>query len=408
MTEHLYYHNAFLYDFEADVVDVVLASETEPRPALILDRTAFYPTSGGQIFDTGWITVGDRQARVVEVSEAEDGTVHHFLDELLDVHPGMRVHGTIDANRRRDHMQQHSGQHVLSAAFVHLFDMPTVSFHMGDDYSSIDIDTKVILAEQLESVERLANEIILDDRPVEIRFVSQEEARQLELRKLPPSERGQLRLIEIRDFDLSACGGTHVRHTGQIGCILLRKVEKVRQGMRVGFVCGQRAVQTARRDYSALAEAASLFSSHIWDVGQQIRKSQEEAQAGRRQRDELLEELAEQHAARMLEDAPVLNQGKLVVRVFADRDLAYIKLLAQKLTRLEPKVVALLGTTRQLSVVAAASTGQSTDLGALVKKSLTRYGGRGGGSRDMAQGGVPTPEAVEPVLTEMARVIRGL
>jgi alanyl-tRNA synthetase len=305
-------------------------------------------------------------------------------------------------------MQQHSGQHVLSGAFVHLFDMPTVSFHMGDDYSSIDIDTKVILAEQLESVEHLANEIILDDRPVEIRFVSQEEARQLELRKLPPSERGQLRLIEIRDFDLSACGGTHVRHTGQIGCILLRKVEKVRQGMRVAFVCGQRAVQTARRDYSALAEAASLFSSHIWDVGQQIRKSQEEVQAGRRQRDELLEELAEHHAARILKDAPALNEGKLVVRVFADRDLAYIKLLAQKLTRLEPKVVALLGTTRQLSVVAAASTGQSTDLGALVKKSLTHYGGRGGGSRDMAQGGVPTAEAVELVLTEIAKVIRGL
>jgi alanyl-tRNA synthetase len=156
-----------------------------------------------------------------------------------------------------------------------------------------------------------------------------------------------------------------------------------------------------------LAEAASLFSSHIWDVCQQIRKSQEEAQAGRRQREQLLEELAEQHAAQMLEDAPALNGGKLVIHVFADRDLAYIKLLAQKLTRLEAKVVALLGTTRQLSIVAAASTGQSTDLAALLKKSLTSYGGRGGGSREMAQGGVPTAEAVEPVLTEIANMIRG-
>jgi len=407
MTEHLYYHNSFLYDFEANVVDVVLASETEPRPALILDRTAFYPTSGGQIFDTGSIAVGEHLARVVEVSEAEDGTVRHFLDKLPDVHPGMRIHGSIDASRRRDHMQQHSGQHVLSAAFVHLFDMPTVSFHMGDDYCSIDLDTKAILPEQLESVEHLANEIILDDRPVEIRFVSQEEARQLALRKLPPAERGQLRLIDIHDFDLTACGGTHVRHTGQIGCTLLRKVEKVRQGMRVAFVSGQRAVQTARRDYSVLAEAASLFSSHIWDVGQQIRKTQEEAQAGRRQCEQLLEELAEQHAAQLLEDAPALNGGKLVVQVFADRDLAYIKLLAQKLTRLEPKVVALLGTTHQLSVVAAASSGQSTDLGALLKRSLTSYGGRGGGSKEMAQGGVPTAEAVEPVLTEIAKMIRG-
>jgi alanyl-tRNA synthetase len=408
MTEHLYYNNSFLYDFDANVVDVVLASETEPRPALILDRTAFYPTSGGQIFDTGWIAVGKHQARVVEVTQAEDGTVYHFLDELPDVHPGMPAHGTIDANRRRDHMQQHSGQHVLSAAFVRLFDMPTVSFHMGDDYCSIDIDTKAILPEQLASVEHLANEIILDDRPVEIRFVSQEEARELVLRKLPLAQRGPLRLIEIRDFDLSACGGTHVRCTGQVGSILLRKVEKVRQGMRVEFVCGQRAVKTARRDYTALAEAANLFSSHIWEVSQQIRKSQDEAKAARRQREQLLEELAEQHAARMLSEASALNGGKLVMRVFADRDLAYIKLLAQKLTRLESKVVALLGTTSQLSVVAAASTGQSTDLGALLRKSLISYGGRGGGSKDMAQGGVPTADAIEPVLAEIAKMIRAI
>jgi alanyl-tRNA synthetase len=408
MTERLYYTDSFLYDFEANVVDVVPASAAEARPAVILDRTAFYPTSGGQIFDTGLISVGERQFRVVEVSESDEGIIRHLVDELADLQAGIAVHGSIDANRRRDHMQQHTGQHVLSAAFVRLFNMPTVSFHMGDDYCSIDLETKAISPEQIEAAERMANEIILEDRPVEIRFVSQEEALELELRKLPPAERGQLRLIDIRDFDLSACGGTHVRHTGQIGCILLRKLEKVRQGVRIEFVCGQRGVRTARRDYTALSEAASLFSSHIWEVPQQIRKSQDEAKAARRQREQLLEELAEEHAARMLVETTAVNGRKLVKRVFADRDLAYIKLLAQKLTRLEPNVVALLGTGPQLSVVAAGSPGQPIDLGGLLKQALANHGGRGGGSKDMAQAGVPSDEVVDRVLTEIGEKVRSI
>jgi alanyl-tRNA synthetase len=303
-------------------------------------------------------------------------------------------------------MQQHSGQHVLSAAFVRLCNMPTVSFHMGDDYCSIDLDTKAISQEQVAAVERLANEIILEDRAVEIRFVSHQDARELELRKLPPAEREHLRLISIHDFDLSACGGTHVRHTGQIGCILLRKTEKVRQGIRVEFVCGQRAVKTARRDYTTLAECAGLFSSHLWDVPQQIRKSQEEAKAGRHQLEQLLEELAEQHARRMLSEAAAVNGRKVILKIFPDRDLAYIKLLAQRATRLETNVIALLGTTVQPAVVAAASAVQSVDIGALLKEALGKHGGRGGGSKDMAQGGLPNAEAVERVLAEIADKIR--
>jgi alanyl-tRNA synthetase len=406
MTERLYYADSFLYDFDACVTSIVRPSESEPRPALIFDRTAFYPTSGGQIFDTGLILVHDRRTRVVEVSEADDGSIRHFLDQLPDVQPGMTVHGSVDAERRRDHMQQHSGQHVLSAAFVRLFNFPTVSFHMGDDYCSIDLEANSISPEQIEAAERMCNEIILEDRPVEIRVVSQQEAKQLDLRKLPPAERGELRLIDIRDFDLSACGGTHVRHTGQIGCVLLRKTEKVRQGIRVEFVCGQRAVKTARRDYTTLAEAAGLFSSQIWEVPQQIRKSQEESKAARRQGEQLLGEVAEQHASGMLSEAPAVNGRKLVVQVFPDRDLAYIKLLAQKLTRRESGVVALVGTTIQPSVVAAASPGQAIDVGALLKQALAAQGGRGGGSKDMAQGGVPSAECVKRVLDDIAEKLR--
>jgi alanyl-tRNA synthetase len=160
--------------------------------------------------------------------------------------------------------------------------MPTVSFHMADDYCSIDLDTAVLTKEHVESAERLANEIILENWPVDIRFVTRDEAAQLGLRKLPPAEREQLRLIDIRDFDLTACGGTHVNQTGQIGCILLRKTEKVRQGYRVEFVAGQRAVSTARKDFSALTETSSLFSAQIYDVPQQAQKSLEEMRGIRR------------------------------------------------------------------------------------------------------------------------------
>src|SRR5271165_4875672 len=287
MTTRLYYHDSFLYDFDAEVRDII----DSPRPALVLDRTAFYPTSGGQVHDTGWITSdANAKFRVTEVADTEDGKVVHYLEAPLrdsdreEIKPGSRVRGQIDAARRRDHMQQHSGQHVLSAAFIRLFNMPTVSFHMADDYCSIDLDTPTLTKEQIESSERLANEIILESRPVDVRYVTRDEAATLGLRKLPPADRDQLRIIDIRDLDLSACGGTHVAHTGQIAGLLLRKYEKVRQGYRVEFVAGQRAVATARRDFSTLTETAALFSSHIYDVPQQARKSLDEIRSLRKQR----------------------------------------------------------------------------------------------------------------------------
>jgi len=405
MTTRLYYHDSFLYDFDAEVRE---ATEN-PRPALVLERTAFYPTSGGQIFDTGWILAGDpnhpTKLRVTEVADAEDGKVVHYLEApVKNVQPGTRVRGQIDAARRRDHMQQHSGQHVLSAAFVRLFNAPTVSFHMADDYCSIDLDAPTLAKEQVESAERLANEIILENRAVQVRFVTCDEAANLGLRKLPPAERDELRLIDIRDFDLSACGGTHVAQTGQIGCVLLRKVEKVRQGWRVEFVAGQRAVATARRDFTALTEAAALFSAHIYDVPQQVRKSLEEIRVLRRQREQSQEELAAAQAATLLAETSETNGRKFVVRNFTDRDLNFIKMLAQKLVRLSFNAVALLATTSpQPSLVFAQSAGQPFDMGALMKETVATMGGRGGGSKDMAQGGVASGEGLDPKLSGIAQ-----
>jgi alanyl-tRNA synthetase len=403
MTDRLYYHDSFLYDFDAEIRDAA----DLPRPAVILDRTAFYPTSGGQVFDTGWIQTDAAKLEVAEVAETEDGRVVHYLEApLKDLAPGTRVHGQIDATRRRDHMQQHSGQHVLSAAFVRLFNMSTVSFHMADDYCSIDLDTPTLTREQVESAERLANEIILENRAVDIRFVTRDEAGKLGLRKLPPTERDELRLIDIRDFDLTACGGTHVRQTGQIGCILLRKVERVRQGWRVEFVAGQRAVATARRDFTTLTEGAALFSSHIYDVPQQVRKSLDDIKSLRKQREQSQEELAAVQAAALLAETPEASGRKAIVRTFSDRDLNFMKLLAQKLTRLAPNVVALLATTSpQPSLVFAQSTGQPFDMGALMKETMAKLGGRGGGTKDMAQGGLPSAEKLPSALSDSAKLI---
>jgi alanyl-tRNA synthetase len=405
MTDRLYYHDSFLYTFDAKVRDV---TET-PRPALILDRTAFYPTSGGQIHDTGWIIPADAanadaKFRVTEVADSEDGKVVHYVEAVKDLAPGTRIHGQIDATRRRDHMQQHSGQHVLSAAFIRLHKMPTVSFHMADDYCSIDLDTPAVTKEQVESAERLTNEIILENRAVDIRFVTRDEAGKLGLRKLPPTERDELRLIDIHDWDLSACGGTHVAQTGQIGCVLLRKVEKVRQGYRVEFVAGQRAVATARRDFTTLTETAALFSANIYDVPQQARKSLDEIRSLRKQREQSQDELAAAQAAALLAETPETMGRKLVVRTYADRDMDYLKLLAQKLTRLFPNAIALLGTTSpQPALVFAQSQGQPFDMVALLKETMAQLGGRGGGSKDMAQGGLSSGEGVEAAINRAAK-----
>jgi alanyl-tRNA synthetase len=410
MTEHLYYHDSFLYEFEAEVLDLATASNSDSRPAVILDRTTFYPTSGGQVFDTGWLVPGETKGRlrVTEVIEREDGQILHVVEDAGSIHKGTRVHGQIDVDRRRDHMQQHSGQHVLSAAFIRLFDLPTVSFHMGVDSCSIDLDTKSLTAAQVEAAEALANDVVTQNRAVSIRFVTQEEAQSLGLRKIPPVERDKLRLIDVHDFDLTACGGTHVSATGQIGCILLRKTEKTRQGWRVEFVCGKRAVATARHDYSVLAESGGLLSSHIWDIPQQLRKLQEEARAARKSGEHLLEELAGLHAIRLLAETPDSGSRKIIIRTFPDRDLTFIKLLAQKLTRQSAGVVALLGTTSEPpALVFAQSPGQPFDMGGLVKEMLARLGGRGGGSRDMAQGGPTQVEGLEAALNEIAARLRG-
>ena len=415
MTKRLYYGSSEILEFDSVVEDVAPLSSKQSRPAVILRETAFYPTSGGQVHDTGWLTLGgvDRgedRLRVAEVADAEDGGIVHYLEAPARLPlAGAAVHGSIDRERRRDHMQQHTGQHVLSAAFIELYQMPTVSFHMGEDYCSIDLAAPSVSSEQIDAAEKRANQIVFENRPVRIRYVSRAEAERLGLRKLPPAERNELRLVEVADFDVSACGGTHVGSSGQIGSILLRKSERVRQGTRVEFVCGGRAVRMARRDYNALSEAAALFSSQLWDVPDQIRKNVEESKLVRKQKEDALDQLAELMALSALHDQAETNGRKIVVRTFSDRDIGFAKLFAQKVTRAGTPAIALVASRVDPPglVFAQTSGGATGDMGALLKQVLSSVGGRGGGSRDFAQGGVPAgPKInVEQLLQQAAGTI---
>ena len=408
--DRLYYDNPSLLQFDATVTHV----EDLGEQALVsLDRSAFYPTSGGQNFDTGLIfaIANGARVRVIDVQEQENtGDILHLIECPPGwLRPGVPVRGEIDGERRRDHMQQHSGQHVLSAAFERLYNFPTVSFHMGDDYCSIDLALDKVGPQQLQAAERLANEVVAEDRPVDIRYATPDEARTMGVRKIPPAAREKLRLIDIRDFDLNACGGTHVHSTGQIGSILLRKTEKVKQGVRVEFVCGLRTVATARKDFQVLTEAASVYSAHIWEVPQQARKSIDDIKAGQKAQQRLLEEVAELQAANLMRVAnehPSGSGQKLVVQYFADRDLAFIKLLAQKIVRLDKAVALLSCGGTQPSLVFAQTGGLSSDMGALMKEALQKLGTRGGGNRDMAQGGAPDATRAEHAIQEAAGAIR--
>jgi alanyl-tRNA synthetase len=375
-----------------------------------LDRSAFYPTSGGQPHDLGIISTESKsgvalKADVEDVFEDDDGDVWHRVSKVLPL--GAEIHGSIDAQRRRDHMQQHTGQHLLSAAFIELLNAKTVSFHLGEQISTIDIDFADLSREDLIRVEQRANEVIAEDRPITIRYTTREQAAEMGVRKLP-ERAGEIRLIEIQDFDLNACGGTHARSTGQIGGLLLRRTEKVKQGVRVEFVCGLRAVAIARSDYELLTDAASLYPCAATDLPSNISKQREELRAAAKRESKVLEELAELKAEPMLRAAEPDETGrKIISQIFEDRDAAFIKLLAQKLTRSSSGIIVLLASSQAApALVFARSSDLPTDVGALLRELVTPHGGRGGGSKDFAQGGLPNTSNLADVLRQATERVR--
>jgi len=411
MPERLYYSDSFLTSFDAVITDIRLVSRTgsDSLWQVALDRSAFYPTSGGQPFDKGSLTATSRTGTVLkvpidEVEEDEQGEVWHLTSKPLVA--GTSVKAAIDWKRRLDHMQQHSGQHLLSAIFSRELGAHTVSFHLGDESSTIDLHhTASIAHASLERVERLANEIIAQDRPLFIRTVTRAEAEALlaagQLRKLPERD-GEIRLIEIEGVDLNACGGTHVRSTGQIGGLMLRTTEKVRQGLRVEFVCGVRAVAAARRDFRALTSAAGALSVATSQLPQSIERLLAESKHAAKERQKLREEVARYEASELLAATPTQDGFGIVRKQFADRDADSVKLLASKLAA-GSRTIALLASTQQepASIVFARTAEARFSCGELMKSALADLSLRGGGSATMAQGQVPCG-AVDALFDKLA------
>jgi alanyl-tRNA synthetase len=405
MTERLYYSDSFLRNFSSHVTDIRELSRIDGQSVwqVALAQTAFYPTSGGQPHDLGILKAKSRSGAVLEVpiiavEEDENGEIwHQTLKPLL---AGTELTGEIDWARRLDHMQQHSGQHLLSAIFARELQALTISFHLGEALSTIDLAIDAVAHYSLERIERIANELIAENRPVTIRTVDRKEADALlaagALRKLP-ERKATIRLIEIADCDLNACGGTHVRSTGQIGGLLIRGVERVRQGVRVEFVCGLRAVSTARQDFAVLSRSASLLSTPRAEVPASIERLLAQAKSGAKEQQKLREEVATYYAIRLAVEEQIVDHLRLVRRIFPDRDAEYVKLLASRLAATVPQTVGLVASTQQepALVVLARSGDLDFHAGNLMKTALVRLGLRGGGSPDLAQGQVPQSQVQE-------------
>lgn len=414
MTERLYYADSFLRRFTAKVTDIRETSRTDGVSIwqIALDRTAFYPASGGQPCDTGSLAASSRggavlDAEVESVEEDEQGTVWHFTRKPVTA--GTGVECEIDWPRRLDHMQQHTGQHLLSAVFARELDAPTVSFHLGESVSTIDLASGPIAHHSLERMERIANELIAEDRAVTVKVVERAEAEAMladgRLRKLPARD-GRIRLIEIADYDLNACGGTHVRSTGQIGALLVRGMEKVSRGVRVEFVCGMRAAKAARHDFTVLGRAAAELSIASDGVPAAIERMKQERKLAEKERQRLRAEVASYHAVRLLVEEQIKGGLRLVRRSFDDRDADYVRLLAQDLTASVPRTVVLLASEEQwpARLVLAKSGDVNLHCGELLRDVLTSYGLRGGGSTEFAQTDVPE-EQMEALLDDLEAAV---
>lgn len=401
-SERLYYSDSFLKAFSGAVTDVreLAGSNGKPIWQLALNRTAFYPTSGGQPFDTGQLSAPSLDGTalkvlVEQVEEDEQGAVWHFVRQPLVA--GTLVEGQIDWERRFDHMQQHTGQHLLSAVFSRELQAPTVSFHLGESTSTIDLASEPLAHESLERMERIVNEIIGEDRQVTARDVPRGEAEAMLaaglLRKLPDRE-GTIRLIDIADYDKNACGGTHVRSTGQIGGLHVRTVERVSRGVRVEFVCGLRAVRAAREDFVILRETSALLSTGAAELAPAVARLLAEGKTNARERQKLREELAEFQAAKLAMEEPIENGLRLVVRTWKDRDRDYVKLLASRTAIAAPQIAVIFCAqdADPVRVFVARSSDLNFNCGQILREALAHLGLRGGGSPVLAQGEVPAEQ----------------
>jgi alanyl-tRNA synthetase len=386
-TEKLYWADPFATSFDG----TAHAGDLGGKPSVVLDRTLFYPESGGQLADVGTLAVAGRTLRVVDVQVADDGTIHHFVDGSVEGLADAPASGTIEIARRRDHMAQHTGQHALSRALVDVARAETVSSRLGANACTIDVEGA--LAERdVARAEDLVNAVIMDDVAVRQLFPTPEELPKLPLRRAPKVDRG-VRVIDIEGFDMSPCGGTHCTRTGQIGVVRVVGLEKYKGGWRVTFHAGRRALDDARKKEAVLAELAREFTCGMLDVAQSVGKLRAELKTRTDALAATRGELVELLADRILAQHPPGGGTTRVVVVREHGDLGMLRTLAGRLAARED-VVALCAAPDErdggeYGVVLQRGSKADFDCAAWLKQEAAACGGRGGGRPERAEGRLP-------------------
>ncbi len=391
-TERLYYNDSYTLEFNADVVEHTTFKQ---RPALVLDRTYFYPEGGGQPNDTGSIN----GVPVIDVQTREaDRVVLHVLDHRLD---DQHIEGQIEAARRLDHMQHHSGQHVLSQALSRAAKADTLSVHMSGERMTIDVNRANLSPEDWLAVEELANRIVLEDRLVRAWFPEPDELAALAIRKMPDVV-GKVRIVDVGGFDITACGGTHVARTGEIGLIKVVKFERRGDTTRLEFKCGGRAIRDYRDKNDVVNRLVTDMTVGYWELPDAMKRMQDENKALRAELKTVREQLIDAEALALLPSAVPHGDWRIVARVFDNRDVNEVKLLAQKLTA-QPGVIALLGIAgEKAQLLFGRAENVTADMVPVLKKGLTVLGSeRGGGRPNFAQGG-----GVAATLEQVTEAIR--
>ena len=389
MTKKLYHDDPYSREFSSRVIQIIEAGN---RPGIILEHTLFYPTSGGQPHDTG--TLND--IPVLDVIEDEKQGIVHLLAGPV---AGEEVDGRIDWDRRFDHMQQHTGQHLLSQAFLKVCDAETISFHMGDDSSTLDLNQPGVTVETITAVEDLANRIIYENRPVMARIIEKKELDQYPVRK-PPAVDANIRIIEIKDFDYSPCGGTHCTQTGEIGIVKVRRSENYKGGTRIHFLCGLRALKDYQAKSIILKQIGESLSAGEGDLYKNINKIQDELKYLRREHSNLNKRYFDYEASALFSERKEMENINIIVKIYEDRNPKELKILAQKVLENFPNTVILFGAKAggTASLLFFRSEKLTWDMGKLMRAACAVINGRGGGRPQQAQGGGPAADKLGAAL----------
>lgn len=369
-TRRLYFEDPYQVEFEAGVVKNI---SHEGSPALILDRTCFYPEGGGQPADKGTLD----GIPVIHVFEEDERIIHVLEKEVsADV-----VKGKIDWTARFDHMQQHAGQHILSQCFVRLYDAATRSFHLGEETSTLEVDMRNVSDDEAERAERLANDVVFQNKEIASRFYKEEEIAGVKLRR-PPKKEGDIRVVDVSDFDRTACGGTHPRSTGEIGPIKILRWEKIRDNVRLEFICGCRALKDYARKHRDLKILSNSLTVDDTEVVASLEKFVANLKAQKRKNRKILEKLIQYEAVEMIQKA----EGRVIKQIFADRPQEEVRLLALAIIR-KGEFVTLFGLKgeERAHVFFACSENLDLDMRELLPIVSPLIEGRGGGRPSLVE-----------------------